>query len=189
MLIFDGAGSLVGFRGGENSFRERPRASQRRAAMRQCNGRRSVAPCRPMTNPAQAPCVVPFAGKSWVRCWPSPLPAWRRSAPSTPGWRPNRTQERIERQLRGVVGVLTTSNFPLTAPVLQKMRDLSSAEFVLTDAAGQAAGVESRRAPAAADKRRHRAASGRRLAAGVVGGRRQRVFPHGHAAAAALRRR
>ena len=48
------------------------------------------------------------------------------------------TQERIERQLRGVVGVLTTSNFPLTAPVLRKMRDLSSAEFVLTDADGQA---------------------------------------------------
>jgi signal transduction histidine kinase len=50
----------------------------------------------------------------------------------------DRTQERIERQLRGVVGVLTASTFPLTAPVLQKMRDLSSAEFVLTDAGGQA---------------------------------------------------
>jgi signal transduction histidine kinase len=46
------------------------------------------------------------------------------------------TRERIERQLQGVVDVLTTSNFPLTAPVLRKMRDLSSAEFALTDAQG-----------------------------------------------------
>lgn len=45
------------------------------------------------------------------------------------------TRQRIERQLQGVVGVLTASNFPLTEPVLQKMRDLSSAEFALTDAA------------------------------------------------------
>jgi signal transduction histidine kinase len=46
------------------------------------------------------------------------------------------TRLRIESQLRGVVAVLTTSSFPLTAPVLQKMRDLSSAEFVLTDERG-----------------------------------------------------
>jgi signal transduction histidine kinase len=46
----------------------------------------------------------------------------------------NRTRDRIEGQLRGVVAVLATSNFPLTAPVLQKMRDLSSAEFALADA-------------------------------------------------------
>jgi signal transduction histidine kinase len=46
----------------------------------------------------------------------------------------NRTRDRIEGQLRGVVAVLATSNFPLTAPVLQTMRDLSSAEFALADA-------------------------------------------------------
>jgi signal transduction histidine kinase len=45
-------------------------------------------------------------------------------------------RQRIERQLRGVVDVLRTSNFPLTAPVLRKMRDLSRAEFTLTDALG-----------------------------------------------------
>lgn len=49
----------------------------------------------------------------------------------------NLTRDRIERQLRGVAGVLTTSNFPLTNSVLRKMRDLSSAEFVLADVAGR----------------------------------------------------
>lgn len=47
------------------------------------------------------------------------------------------TRERIEDQLRGVVGVLITANFPLTEPVLRKMRDLSSADFALTDQSGQ----------------------------------------------------
>jgi signal transduction histidine kinase len=47
------------------------------------------------------------------------------------------TRQRIERQLQGVVGVLTESNFPLTEPVLRKMRDLSSAEFVLADQLGR----------------------------------------------------
>ncbi|HYO24706.1 MAG TPA: HAMP domain-containing sensor histidine kinase [Lacipirellulaceae bacterium] len=47
------------------------------------------------------------------------------------------TRQRIERHLRGVVDVLRTSNFPLTAPVLVKMRELSSAEFALTDLRGQ----------------------------------------------------
>jgi signal transduction histidine kinase len=47
------------------------------------------------------------------------------------------TRQRIERQLQGVVGVLTESNFPLTVPVLRKMRDLSSAEFVLADVLGR----------------------------------------------------
>jgi signal transduction histidine kinase len=45
----------------------------------------------------------------------------------------NRTRERIETQLQGVVAVLATSNFPLTSPVLKKMRDLSSADFALAD--------------------------------------------------------
>jgi signal transduction histidine kinase len=47
-----------------------------------------------------------------------------------------RTRAQIERQLREVVGVLTTSTFPLTNKVLQQMRGLSSAEFVLVDRAG-----------------------------------------------------
>jgi signal transduction histidine kinase len=49
------------------------------------------------------------------------------------------TRQRIEQRLSGVVGVLASSNFPLTAPVLAQMRDLSSAEFVLTDSAGRVA--------------------------------------------------
>jgi signal transduction histidine kinase len=44
-----------------------------------------------------------------------------------------RTCEHVEQQLRQVIGVLTTSSFPLTNPVLRQMRELSSAEFVLTD--------------------------------------------------------
>ena len=43
------------------------------------------------------------------------------------------TSDRIEQQLRGVVAVLSTSNFPLSDGVLRQMRELSSAEFVLTD--------------------------------------------------------
>ncbi len=46
------------------------------------------------------------------------------------------TSDRIERHLRGVVAVLSTSNFPLTDAVLRQMRELSSAELVLTDDAG-----------------------------------------------------
>jgi signal transduction histidine kinase len=46
-----------------------------------------------------------------------------------------RTCEHVEQQLRQVIGVLTTSSFPLTNPVLRQMRELSSAEFVLTDSA------------------------------------------------------
>lgn len=46
------------------------------------------------------------------------------------------TRGRIEAQLKGVAGVLTTSNFPLTQPVLEKMRDLAGAEFAVTDHAG-----------------------------------------------------
>lgn len=45
----------------------------------------------------------------------------------------HQTRDQIERQLRGVVAVLRTSNFPLTNTVLRQMRDLSSAEFVLVD--------------------------------------------------------
>src|SRR6187455_509115 len=50
-----------------------------------------------------------------------------------------RTCAQVEQQLRQVVGVLTTSSFPLTNMVLRQMRDLSSAEFVLVDAGGQIA--------------------------------------------------
>lgn len=57
------------------------------------------------------------------------------------------TRARIERQLQGVVGVLTTSNFPLTEPVLRKMRDLSSAEFALTDAVGRSLSTSFAEAP------------------------------------------
>lgn len=46
------------------------------------------------------------------------------------------TRAQIERQLRGVIGVSSSSNFPLTDAVLRQMRDLSSAEFVLTDLSG-----------------------------------------------------
>jgi signal transduction histidine kinase len=47
------------------------------------------------------------------------------------------TRGRIEGQLKGVVQVLATSNFPLTRAVLEKMESLSSAQFVLIDASGQ----------------------------------------------------
>ncbi len=46
------------------------------------------------------------------------------------------TQEQIDNRLRGVVGVLAATNFPLTDSVLRQMRDLSSAEFVLVDQRG-----------------------------------------------------
>jgi signal transduction histidine kinase len=48
-----------------------------------------------------------------------------------------RTRAQVEQQLRQVVGVLSASSFPLTNKVLQQMRGLSSAEFVLTDSAGK----------------------------------------------------
>lgn len=47
-----------------------------------------------------------------------------------------RTSAYVEQQLRQVIGVLTTSSFPLTSSVLRQMRDLSSAEFVLADSSG-----------------------------------------------------
>lgn len=47
------------------------------------------------------------------------------------------TSDRIEKQLRGVVAVLSSTNFPLTDRVLDQMRALSSAEFVVTDASGE----------------------------------------------------
>ncbi len=47
-----------------------------------------------------------------------------------------RTCARVEQQLRQVIGVLTTSSFPLTNAVLRQMRDLSDAEFVLVDRSG-----------------------------------------------------
>jgi signal transduction histidine kinase len=48
-----------------------------------------------------------------------------------------RTCARVEQQLRQVIGVLTTSSFPLTNSVLRQMRDLSDAEFALVDSAGE----------------------------------------------------
>ncbi len=59
----------------------------------------------------------------------------------------SQTHERIEGQLRGVVCVLTSSRFPLTDSVLQQMRDLSGAEFVLTDGDGHAAATSLPHAP------------------------------------------
>ena len=46
------------------------------------------------------------------------------------------TRSSIDRQLQGVVSVLTSSNFPLTDNVLHQMRELSGAEFVLSDQNG-----------------------------------------------------
>ncbi len=46
------------------------------------------------------------------------------------------TRSQIEQQLRGVIGVASSSNFPLTDGVLRQMHKLSSAEFVLTDLSG-----------------------------------------------------
>lgn len=57
------------------------------------------------------------------------------------------TRDQIERQLRGVVAVLRTSNFPLTDGVLRQMRDLSSAEFVLVDGQGAIAATSFRQTP------------------------------------------
>jgi signal transduction histidine kinase len=47
-----------------------------------------------------------------------------------------RTRERVEQQLQQVIGVLTTSSFPLTSSVLRQMRELSDAEYVMTDTSG-----------------------------------------------------
>ncbi|TWU29237.1 sensor histidine kinase [Bythopirellula polymerisocia] len=46
------------------------------------------------------------------------------------------TRSTIDRQLQGVVHVLATSNFPLTDTVLQQMKELSGADFVLADQHG-----------------------------------------------------
>ena len=51
-------------------------------------------------------------------------------------WWSSARATQVDQQLRHVIGVLTPSSFPLTTPVLRQMRDLSSADFVLTDAAG-----------------------------------------------------
>lgn len=47
------------------------------------------------------------------------------------------THASVNRQLQGVVRVLTTSNFPLTENVFRQMAELSGAEFVLVDPAGK----------------------------------------------------
>lgn len=48
----------------------------------------------------------------------------------------HRTRDQVEVQLRQVIGVLSTSSFPLTNTVLRQMRELSGAEFALADPAG-----------------------------------------------------
>ncbi|QDT74095.1 Sporulation kinase E [Lacipirellula limnantheis] len=58
------------------------------------------------------------------------------------------TSSRIERRLRGVVEVLSKSNFPLSDAVLRQMRELSSAEFVLYDESGVALASSFAAAPA-----------------------------------------
>jgi hypothetical protein len=52
-------------------------------------------------------------------------------------WAARFARERIEHQLQRLTATVESSNFPLTAGVLAQMRGLSSAEFVVTDAAGQ----------------------------------------------------
>ncbi len=47
------------------------------------------------------------------------------------------TRVRVESQLRGVVGVLANSNFPLTNRVLRQMGELAGAELVLASSQGQ----------------------------------------------------
>jgi len=44
-----------------------------------------------------------------------------------------RTTNQVELRLRGVVRTLAESNFPLTRPVLEQMKGLSGAEFLLVD--------------------------------------------------------
>lgn len=62
-----------------------------------------------------------------------------------------RTSERIERQLREVVAVLSSTNFPLTPRVLDQMRALSSAEFAVADSKGDvefsSSGISARALP------------------------------------------
>ena len=48
-----------------------------------------------------------------------------------------RTREHVEQQLRQVIEVLTNSSFPLTDSVLRQMRELSNADYVLIDPAGE----------------------------------------------------
>jgi hypothetical protein len=49
----------------------------------------------------------------------------------------NRVERQIEKQLRDVVSTLSRSSFPLTDAVLQQMRGLVGADFVLTDSTGR----------------------------------------------------
>ncbi|NOY43156.1 MAG: HAMP domain-containing histidine kinase [Planctomycetes bacterium] len=49
----------------------------------------------------------------------------------------HKVKQQIERQLQGVTSTLSESNFPLTSGVLQQMRGLTGAEFVLADESGQ----------------------------------------------------
>lgn len=48
-----------------------------------------------------------------------------------------RTEHQVVERLRGAVNVLGRSNFPLTGTILNQMKDLSGAEFVVYDAAGR----------------------------------------------------
>ena len=47
------------------------------------------------------------------------------------------TRQEVDRKLRNVVGVLASSNFPLSGNVLRQMRDLCGAEFALADRGGR----------------------------------------------------
>ena len=53
-------------------------------------------------------------------------------------WAASHAQRQIEEQLRSVARTLLSSNFPLTENVLAQMHGLAGADFVLTDAAGDA---------------------------------------------------
>ncbi|MCG8450408.1 MAG: hypothetical protein MI725_12640, partial [Pirellulales bacterium] len=43
------------------------------------------------------------------------------------------TKARIEKQLHGVISVLSERSYPLTSSVLRQMGGLANAEFILTD--------------------------------------------------------
>ena len=88
-----------------------------------------------------------------------------------------RTRAHVEQQLRQVIGVLTTSSFPLTDSVLRQMRELSNADFVLIDPSGRDGGFHVAEDRAAAGTNGDGEYS--RRAVGAVGrGRRALVFSH-----------
>jgi signal transduction histidine kinase len=62
-----------------------------------------------------------------------------------------RISAQVEQQLQHVIGVLSTTNFPLTASVLRQMRGLSGAEFVLLDSSGEVMASSLENVPGLAD--------------------------------------